>query len=246
MRLILSALALYASFFHSIVARADSSYSHLLQKENSLTANAIDDDKALDELMSGIYTDNYDRTFTAIKAGAPINARFWDNSTPLHVAVQFSTIEIVGLLIANHANVDAQDVDGIVPLYWTVNEPEMTRLLIEGHANPLLQDRSGFAPIHYMASHVESLRHVLESPQVDVNFRTKEGWTALMVASAERPSAESVKILLANGADKSLKNKRGQGALAIAQIFFDSYSKSPIPGREKYVEELKQIISLLQ
>ena len=57
-----------------------------------------------------------------------MNATHNGGGTPLHWAARKGHQEIVELLIANGANVNAQDEDGGTPLFYTSNR-EITDLL---------------------------------------------------------------------------------------------------------------------
>jgi ankyrin repeat protein len=51
-----------------------------------------------------------------IKNGADVNNRDMCNTTPLHKAAHYGTVEILKLLIAKGAKIDATNCDGDTPL----------------------------------------------------------------------------------------------------------------------------------
>lgn len=66
-----------------------------------------------------------------ISAGADLNAKANDGTTPLHYAVILAKKDVTELLIANGADVNAKDNEGRTPLYWAKeqNNTELAELL---------------------------------------------------------------------------------------------------------------------
>jgi len=58
--------------------------------------------------------------------------------TALHLAVSFSTVEVIQVLLSHNADVDGRDADGVVPLELAVYKQavDKVRTLVQGGANP--------------------------------------------------------------------------------------------------------------
>ncbi|WP_282796486.1 ankyrin repeat domain-containing protein [Streptomyces sp. CC224B] len=73
-----------------------------------------------------------------LRAGAPVNTyREGDEETPLHAAADRGTAEVVALLLAHGADVDAQDEEGHTPLWYAVcnGDEDSVRALIAAGAD---------------------------------------------------------------------------------------------------------------
>jgi len=64
--------------------------------------------------------------------------------------------------------------------------------------------------------HLDALRTLCANGNVDINLLSRFGQTALMKA-AQAGKLESIKILLDHGADPTVRNKQGKGAIEIAE-----------------------------
>ena len=94
-----------------------------------------------------------------------VNAKCYDDRTPLHAASQEGHVDAVRLLLDHGAHVDSQEYDKWMPLHFASDEghPKVVQLLLE-HETPL-NSRStyGLSPI-YLASrsgHLEVVRLLL-------------------------------------------------------------------------------------
>jgi len=161
-----------------------------------------------------------------LAAGADVNAKNQNGSTPLHRA---AITEIAELLIAKGADVNAKMDNGLTPLHYAAVEgrKEITELLIAAGADVNAKDdRSGtpldgansgtYAPlrkhggkhgtIHGAAygGDIEVVKEFLAAG-TDVNAKTMHGGTPLRDAKTK----EIAELLIAKGADVNVKDKRG-------------------------------------
>ena len=159
-----------------------------------------------------------------------MNARDDDNRTPLHWAVRQGTPEVVALLLAAGAEVDARDEDGATPLLgpgrWeysgdrAVPEPAAVDLLLDAGADANARDRSGRTVLHTAVSEPDapnalpSAGRLLESG-ADPNARDDQGRTPLHLAVAGDNEA-LVNTLLQAGADVHARAGGGASALHAA------------------------------
>lgn len=141
--------------------------------------------------------------------------------TPLHLAAEKGRIEIIDLLLANNADVNARDHSGRTPLLLAIAArwPEVARTLREAGADASVCTESGtsllFAALE--RDDYETARWALVNG-VDVNARRidAEHTTALMLMASEG-NLEMVELLLESGADPSVTNKDGKTAFDLAR-----------------------------
>jgi len=84
--------------------------------------------------------------------GGKVNAKDMDNWTPLHIAVRFKHQELVELLIASGANVNAQGGwQKAAPLHWASSAGHMkiVELLIANGANVNAKAKNGGTPLDW-------------------------------------------------------------------------------------------------
>lgn len=62
---------------------------------------------------------------------------------------------------------------------------------------------------------LKRMEKILKSPDLDINCRTKAGWSALMIAVHNRYQ-KMIEVLLKAGINRELENWKGQTALDIA------------------------------
>ena len=81
-----------------------------------------------------------------ITKGALINAKpFEEGWTPLHYAAREGQAQVVEVLIARGAEIDARDNQGMTPLHWAAErgQHELAGLLIDAGANMTARDSEG-------------------------------------------------------------------------------------------------------
>ncbi|KAL8911033.1 MAG: hypothetical protein Q9171_003737 [Xanthocarpia ochracea] len=92
-----------------------------------------------------------------IDSGMDIDAPSWYNyneRSALHRVARFGPIESVEVLVANNANIDKQDGDGVTPLMTAINvgSTSAIRVLIDAGADLDLQDEGGCSALHWAAA----------------------------------------------------------------------------------------------
>ena len=110
-----------------------------------------------------------------LAAGANLNARNENGSTPLHIAV------------------------------WHGNDPAVVATLLDAGANPNAEDENGRTPLHLAAGYNDShdVTAVLVDAGADPNARDSHGSTPLHLAAAITTNPAVVATLLDAGADPS-------------------------------------------
>jgi uncharacterized protein len=166
-----------------------------------------------------------------------------EGATPLHFAAINNYRDIVDLLLANGADLEAIDDEyGMTPLGWA-NEKghvEMARYLFE-RGTPVNLNLAAACGL------LDRVRELLaaQAPVNQIN-----GFGAPMHEAAVWGQPEIARLLLAHGADPALPNRDGQTPLAIARQQVETNGQgTPIVLPERRVEIIKgcaAIIEILQ
>lgn len=153
-----------------------------------------------------------------------------DGGTPLMVAAAKNRVEIAKNLIEKKANVNAKDKEGSTPLIFAiVGDPkgsastEAVKLLLDNNADVNIhRTHDGFTPLMAaVAKNDLTIVKLLLAKGADVNAKSKDGITALIVAAASDNKGSVItdiaKLLLEKGADVNAKPEQGMSALTAAK-----------------------------
>lgn len=119
------------------------------------------------------------------------------------------------------------------------DDPRVTALLMRHRPSADDPDPLGFTPLMYavLNERTETVKLLLSSG-VDVNYRSKEGFTALHFAAANNAGPDIIRLLLKAGADPRIKTAFGLGvhdaimrnpALKDSALAEELYWKEPAP-----------------
>ncbi len=155
-----------------------------------------------------------DAAVALLDAKADVNAKNWINQTPLHYSAIGGFKDVADLLIAHGADVNARDKNGHTPLYEAMNQvpwrKDMAALLLAHGADPNISDNEGKTPLHEAAGWIRTDKvEFLLGYKVDVNAREKNGDTPLYVAISYGARDDIAQMLLAHGADPTIKGHDG-------------------------------------
>lgn len=161
----------------------------------------------------------------ALADGADLEARDDRERTALLLAVTGDHVEVARLLVEQGADVNAIDDQRDTPFLVTgvTGSVDMLDALLPGRPDTRLTNRYGGVSVIPASErgHADYVEAVLERTDIDVNHVNDLGWTALLEAvilgdGGERHQ-EVVRILLANGADRTIADRDGVSALQHAR-----------------------------
>ena len=99
-------------------------------------------------LMIASLKGHLDLASRMIKKGADVNKTGW---TPLHYAASTGQVKVVGLLLENHAYIDAESPNGSTPLMMAsmYGTGETVKLLLDEGADPSLKNQQGLTALQF-------------------------------------------------------------------------------------------------
>jgi ankyrin repeat protein len=170
---------------------------------------------AYEDFFSAIVRDDANAINALLRRGFDPNIRDPKGQVGLTLAVQNGSLAAFGaLLAARRVNVEARNQQDESPLMMAAikGQIDAVKALLARDADV---NKPGWAPLHYAASagspqHTEIIALLLEH-HAYIDAASPNGTTPLMMA-AQYGSHASVKLLLSEGADPTLKNQLGMTA----------------------------------
>jgi ankyrin repeat protein len=170
-------------------------------------------------LMYAVANDQLVVVRLLIRRVADVNASDKNKSTVLH-RLRRASVRLVEDLLDAGADVDARDKGGRTPLMYVVvdHRPEIAALLIERGADVNARDKQRFTALHFAAQEGQlEIAKMLIEHGAAVDPKDKWGDTALWRAVSNfggtdttvECNGELIRLLLAHGADRDLKNNYG-------------------------------------
>lgn len=161
--------------------------------------------EACQALFAAAKANDTDEVARQLAAGALANWRASGKArlTPLHWAARHGNAELVRLLLAHGAVLEAKSASELTALGCAASSGnvEVVRLLLDSGADLEARDEDEFSPFLFAAAsgHPEVLRLLLERG-ADAKARSVGGLTALHLA-CRYGGVEAVRVLLDSGAD---------------------------------------------
>lgn len=162
-----------------------------------------------------------------INNGAPLEAQTDDGMTPLLLATYNAMPDGVKVLLEGGANPDYRAPGNrVTPLMVSaITDLLSMESLLSNGADPELKDAQGRTVLHYLArgsdktssERAPALAEMLINSGAPINAQDSQLETPLMKA-ARAGNARLVAVLMANGADPTLQNNRGENAEYIALV----------------------------
>jgi uncharacterized protein len=105
-------------------------------------------DQGESPLMMAVFKGQVETAQQLIKLGADVNKTGW---TPLHYAATAGHAQLVSILLANYAYIDAESPNKTTPLMMAAHygTPGVVKLLLEEGADPLLKNDLGLTAIDF-------------------------------------------------------------------------------------------------
>ena len=195
-----------------------------------------------DALLLAVKHQNVDCVKVLLKFNADIEGRFSEATedmddefedddlcysrgcTPLFIAAASGDLEIMRLLLDKGAQVNACDKEHCTPLMIASKNSHVNvvKLLIEREADLALQDQDGKTAIHYAVEkdyrdrNSDEILSCLIENGADVNVRSNDNCTPLMVGSRHNCHIDLLKLLVKHGAQIDLQDDDGNTALHYA------------------------------
>ena len=148
--------------------------------------------------------------------GANINV-IRQNYTPLTGAAQWGHKNVVELLIAKGADVNAKNSKGDTPLH-AAYKIDIIKLFIARGANVNARNNEGNTPLHLALRGTDGsdIANLLITNGADINAKSNEGITPLHIA-AFRGQRDIVELLIEKGANVHAKDRVGRTPLDYAR-----------------------------
>ena len=150
-----------------------------------------------------------------LKAGAPLECRDSDETTPLGVAALFRQREMVDFLLSQGADVNRRDKNGAYALSFAASggDTVIVDRILDAGVDLNFWNSGGVTLLHFAASRgLDRLFNLLVERGDDISAATDEGMTPLHWA-ALRGNAVMTEALLARGADPSARSESGETPL---------------------------------
>lgn len=131
--------------------------------------------------------------------------------TPLMVTAASGRKQVASILITAGAQVDARGVGDVTPLHAAAvnGRLQTAALLIEHGADTAAKNVFGETPLHWAVMKDPRLIPLLVANGAEIDAADRNGYTALHVA-AKKGSRKSAIALLAEGANRRLRDKKGE------------------------------------
>jgi uncharacterized protein len=173
---------------------------------------------SFEDFFIAIRNDNAGTVGSLLQRGFDPNTRDEKGQTGLVLAMQERSLKAADVLLSHPAiQIDALNQAGESALMMAALKGEITgaRALLERGAKV---NQAGWSALHYAAAGTEApLVGLLLQKGADVNAASPNGSTPLMMA-AQYGNEDSVKLLLAAGADPKRRNQRDLTASDFARL----------------------------
>jgi ankyrin repeat protein len=156
--------------------------------------------------------------FLIVERSQDVNARGFDDETPLGVACRRGNLEVVRFLVEHGANMESRDGDDYSPFERASEKRHMETalFLLENGVDFKAQDKYKNTPLHFASAYgpLEVVRVLLEQG-ADVDAKGEDDRTPLQYASSNG-HVEVAGVLLERGADVNARDSHHRTPLYMA------------------------------
>ncbi len=153
-----------------------------------------------------------ERTRMLLYANVDANEKNDEGFTPLVVATEVSSPEIISMLLERGAKVNLPSLGDVTPLMSAAaaGRADIVQLLLEYGADPSMKDMLGLTPLLHAAKtgNLDTILVLLKVPRADINARDINNTDAVMFA-AGRQDLQSLRALIVAGGNINAKNDFG-------------------------------------
>ena len=171
-------------------------------------------------IIAALYTDNSEILNQLLERGYDADQEMHGGITPLMWAARTSNYRAVKTLLENGADPNRVSGEDLTPLEYACIEADekCAGILIDAGANVNRVSKGDFTPLFTAVTQAgkQNFAEFLIRKGADINRQDNHGDTALIYA-VYCSDYEQVKMLLKNGADRTITNKDGETALSIAR-----------------------------
>eukprot|EP01060_Flectonema_neradi_P007138 TRINITY_DN1495_c5_g1_i1.p1 TRINITY_DN1495_c5_g1~~TRINITY_DN1495_c5_g1_i1.p1 ORF type:complete len:307 (+),score=55.10 TRINITY_DN1495_c5_g1_i1:44-964(+) len=156
-------------------------------------------------------TDQFHRRLTLDKRASQVSDA--KGRLALHHAVASGNLDIVKMIAqTDDADIEATDISGRMPLFYALENAnhEIISWYLDQEIDTSVSDNKGITLLHVAAytNNLKAVKRIIEIGKADINAADEKGTTPLHVA-AHRASVDVISVLLENGADPLIRDKRG-------------------------------------
>ncbi|MBI4749658.1 MAG: ankyrin repeat domain-containing protein [Acidobacteria bacterium] len=199
----------------------------------SMTAQTIQDPPTSivrpDPLIEAIRTNETGTLGELIRNGAVLNPQAIDRTAPLNVAIRFSSLETVEMLVNAGARIDIRWVlprsevsyQQMTPLRWSIvsGRYELVQYFLSKGCDPNEVYENQLTPLHVAAERSPEMIELLLKANADVTRLDIQGRTALSVYAANSmDNPKGIELLLDAGADINHRDATRMTPLGWASI----------------------------
>ena len=142
-----------------------------------------------------------------------------EGETPRPCPSMWADPAVCQVLIDAGADIETKDDLGRSPVHLASRSGALAvvKMLVEAGAEVCARDNEGDTCLTLASyfGHTETVRHLVSFPEVDVNHKDTDGYTALLL-TADQNHSDVVKVLIDAGADIEAKDKEGCSPLLLA------------------------------
>lgn len=180
--------------------------------------NVFIGDKGKTALHYAIEDHNEEFAGFLIDNGFDKDSRDNELNTPLYLAVVLNDKSMVEFLISKNVELDCAVIDGSTPLFRTIvdGSKEIELLLVKAGVN--IKSDVGYTAIHaaVIKGDAQAVKFWIEKG-INVNANINPYDVTPLHTAINEKNIEMVDVLMANGADITLRNRFGQTALELAR-----------------------------